>query len=55
MLQTRFPETQFVVTGLLGPKSNAHGPNEFLDVPTAERLTGFVAGLLERHAKATSA
>ena len=55
MLQSRFPETQFVVTGLLGPKSNAHGPNEFLDVPTAERLTGFVAGLLERHAKATAA
>ena len=52
MLQQRFPETQFVVTGVLGPKSNAHGPNEFLDVPTAQKLTGFVAGLLERHARA---
>ena len=51
MLQQRFPETQFVVTGLLGPKSNAHGPNEFLDIASAEKLTGFVARVLENHAR----
>jgi hypothetical protein len=39
MLQERFPAAQFVVTGLLGPKSNAHGPNEFLHIPTGKKLT----------------
>ncbi len=38
MLGERFPDAQFVVTGVLGPGSNAHGPNEFLHVPTARRL-----------------
>ena len=32
MLGKRFPEAQFVITGLLGPASNAHGPNEFLRI-----------------------
>ena len=50
MLGERFPEAQFVVTGVLGPGSNAHGPNEFLHVPLAKRLTRCVASLLERHA-----
>ena len=35
MLGEQFPEAQFVITGVLGPGSNAHGPNEFLHVPTA--------------------
>ena len=39
MLGQRFPDAQFVITGVLGPDSNAHGPNEYLHLPTAERLT----------------
>lgn len=49
MLQARFPEAQFVVTGLLGPKSNAHGPNEFLDIPTGKKLTAAMAKVLADH------
>ena len=37
MLGRSLPEAQFVITGVLGPGSNAHGPNEFLHIPTAER------------------
>jgi acetylornithine deacetylase/succinyl-diaminopimelate desuccinylase-like protein len=50
MLGEKFPEAQFVITGVLGPGSNAHGPNEFLHIPTAKRLSGCVAQLLEQHA-----
>lgn len=46
MLGERFPEAQFVVTGVLGPHSNAHGPNEFLHLPTAKRITAVVAQVL---------
>ena len=46
MLGERFPSAQFVVTGVLGPQSNAHGPNEFLHLPTAQRITAVVAQLL---------
>jgi acetylornithine deacetylase/succinyl-diaminopimelate desuccinylase-like protein len=49
MLGLRFPEAQFVVTGVLGPGSNAHGPNEFLHLPTARSLTTAVAHLLDAH------
>jgi acetylornithine deacetylase/succinyl-diaminopimelate desuccinylase-like protein len=49
MLQARFPEAQFVVTGLLGPKSNAHGPNEFLHVPTGKKLTAAMAKVIADH------
>jgi acetylornithine deacetylase/succinyl-diaminopimelate desuccinylase-like protein len=45
-----FPNAQFVITGVLGPGSNAHGPNEFLDVPTAKRVTGVLAHVLDAHA-----
>ncbi len=34
MLGEKFPGTQFLVTGVLGPQSNAHGPNEFLHIAT---------------------
>ncbi|KAN0011994.1 hypothetical protein ACTFIU_000213 [Dictyostelium citrinum] len=51
MLNDRFPESQFIVTGLLGPASNAHGPNEFLDIPFAKRLLSCVIYLLDAHAK----
>ena len=43
MLQKGFPKAQMMVCGVLGPKSNAHGPNEFLHVPYAKRLTAAVA------------
>jgi len=50
MLGQRFPQTQFLVTGVLGPQSNAHGPNEFLHLETARRLTACVARVLADHA-----
>ena len=34
MLGEKFPDAQFAITGVLGPGSNAHGPNEFLHLPT---------------------
>jgi acetylornithine deacetylase/succinyl-diaminopimelate desuccinylase-like protein len=43
MLGAKFPHAQMLVTGVLGPKSNAHGPNEFLHVPYAKKLTAAVA------------
>ena len=46
MLKERFPDAQFVVTGLLGPKSNAHGPNEFLHIPTGKKLTAAMAKVI---------
>ena len=51
MLGQQFPQAQFVVTGVLGPESNAHGPNEFLHVPYAEKLTTAIAIVLDRHAR----
>ncbi len=50
MLGERFPGTQFLVTGVLGPQSNAHGPNEFLHIDTARRLTACVSRVLADHA-----
>jgi acetylornithine deacetylase/succinyl-diaminopimelate desuccinylase-like protein len=49
MLGERFPRTQFFVTGLLGPGSNAHGPNEYLHVAYAKRLNAAVACVLAAH------
>jgi acetylornithine deacetylase/succinyl-diaminopimelate desuccinylase-like protein len=45
-LQKGYPGTQFVATGVLGPHSNAHGPNEALHIPMAKAVTQAVAGLL---------
>jgi acetylornithine deacetylase/succinyl-diaminopimelate desuccinylase-like protein len=50
MLGERFPETQFFVTGVLGPHANAHGPNEFLHIDYARRLTACVALVLAEFA-----
>lgn len=50
MLGERFPDAQFMITGLLGPESNAHGPNEFMHVPAAKKLTCCVAETIRRHA-----
>jgi acetylornithine deacetylase/succinyl-diaminopimelate desuccinylase-like protein len=46
MLGARYPDAQFLITGVLGPHSNAHGPNEFLHVPYAKALTACVAQVL---------
>jgi acetylornithine deacetylase/succinyl-diaminopimelate desuccinylase-like protein len=54
MLGERFPRAQFLVTGVLGPEANAHGPNEFLHVPTAVRLTASVAQVLADHHRAAT-
>ena len=51
LLGEKFPKTQFVVTGVLGPGSNAHGPNEFLHIPFAKKLSACIAALLADHAK----
>ncbi len=50
MLGERFPAAQFVITGVLGPESNAHGPNEFLHLPTARKVSACVAAVLDAHA-----
>jgi acetylornithine deacetylase/succinyl-diaminopimelate desuccinylase-like protein len=49
MLGAKFPQAQFVVTGVLGPHSNAHGPNEFLHIPTARRIALVIAQVLVDH------
>jgi di/tripeptidase len=49
MLGQRYPRAQFMITGVLGPGSNAHGPNEFLHVPTGVRVTSCVADVLAAH------
>jgi acetylornithine deacetylase/succinyl-diaminopimelate desuccinylase-like protein len=46
MLGQRFPNAQFLITGVLGPHSNAHGPNEFLDIQTGKNVTACVAQVL---------
>jgi acetylornithine deacetylase/succinyl-diaminopimelate desuccinylase-like protein len=49
MLGEKFPAAQFVVTGVLGPHSNAHGPNEFLHIPTGRKITQVIAHVLADH------
>jgi acetylornithine deacetylase/succinyl-diaminopimelate desuccinylase-like protein len=51
MLGDRFPDAQFAITGVLGPDANAHGPNEYLHLPTARRITLAIAELLNAHAR----
>jgi acetylornithine deacetylase/succinyl-diaminopimelate desuccinylase-like protein len=48
MLSKGFPQSQMMVCGVLGPRSNAHGPNEFLHVPYAKKLTAAVAQVIAR-------
>src|SRR5213593_3123228 len=52
MLGERFPQAQFMITGAMGPGSNAHGPNEFLHLPTGVRVTACVAQVLADHHRA---
>jgi len=49
MLGDRFPRAQFLVTGVMGPGSNAHGPNEFIDLPTGVKVTACVAQVIADH------
>ena len=52
MLGEQFPNAQFMITGVLGPQSNAHGPNEFLHIDMAKKVTGCVSHLLaKQHAR----
>lgn len=51
LLGRMFPDSQFLVTGVLGPNSNAHGPNEFLHLPTAEKITATLALVLAQCAE----
>ncbi len=46
MLGAKYPDAQFLITGVLGPHSNAHGPNEFLDIEYAKKLTACVAQVI---------
>lgn len=50
MLGESYPDAQYVITGALGPGSNAHGPNEFLDLRTAQRISACLAEILDSHA-----
>jgi len=50
MLGEKFPQAQFVITGVLGPHSNAHGPNEFIHLPTGQKVTATAALILADHA-----
>ncbi|RYZ73380.1 MAG: M20/M25/M40 family metallo-hydrolase [Lysobacteraceae bacterium] len=49
MLGEKFPGAQFMITGVLGPHSNAHGPNEFLHIPMGKRVTACVAHVIAAH------
>jgi len=49
LLKEKFPNAQFVVTGVLGPESNAHGPNEFLHIDFGKRITACVTSILADH------
>lgn len=51
MLGAKFPNAQFLITGVLGPHSNAHGPNEFLHLATGRNVTACAALVLEAHAR----
>jgi len=52
LLGKLFPQAQFMVTGVLGPHSNAHGPNEFLHLPYAQKVTMCVSGVIAAHCEA---
>jgi acetylornithine deacetylase/succinyl-diaminopimelate desuccinylase-like protein len=49
MLGAKFPAAQFMITGVLGPHSNAHGPNEFLHIGMGKAVSFAVAQVLSDH------
>ena len=55
MLGAKFPRAQFLITGVLGPHANAHGPNEFLHLEYAKKLTAAVADVLAAQARPANA
>ena len=48
MLGEKFPNAQFVITGILGPQTNAQGPNEFIHIPYAKKLTASIASIIQQ-------
>ncbi len=54
MLGEKFPGAQFMITGVLGPHSNAHGPNEFLHIPMGKKVTAAVAHVIAAHHAASA-
>jgi len=53
MLGERFPAAQILATGVLGPGSNAHGPNEYLDLPMAMKLSAAIGMVLDAETRRT--
>ena len=49
ILAKKFSEAEFFITGVLGPYSNAHGPNEFLHLEMAKKLTACIASIIALH------
>src|SRR2546427_8951897 len=49
LLGEKFPGAQFMITGVLGPHSNAHGPNEFLHIPMGKKVTACVSKVISEH------
>jgi hypothetical protein len=49
MLGEMFPSAQFLVTGVIGPQANAHGPNEFLHLAFSESLTCCISAVVAHH------
>lgn len=54
MLGERYPQAQFLITGVLGPHANAHGPNEFLHTPYAKKLNACLVRVVEAHYRQAS-
>lgn len=48
LLSEMWPKAQFVITGVLGPASNAHGPNEFLHIDYTKKITQCMAHVLSK-------
>ena len=51
MLGEMFPQAKFVVTGVLGPNSNAHSANEFLHIPFMKKILTCLGVLIAAHAE----
>ena len=54
MLGQKYPAAQFLITGVLGSRSNAHGPNEFLCLPAVKKLSCAIAQVLADHHRAAA-
>ena len=51
LLEKKFPKAEFVITGVLGPHSNAHGPNEFLDIEYSKKITAAMSYLIYNYSQ----